>query len=1744
MTSVEAKCNLQKSRLNLIEQAFEPFNDKDPSEVCKVELGTRLDVLEANWLKFDKDNDRICDSKLEILNELPYITKDWYSVAQEAYIVNKAKMLKLLSKITVNDHHNTSNQSNDISTNSSGLKQQPILPKINLPSFSGDYQSWKSFSDLFTSLIIENFDLAPVAKMHYLKNCLTKEAAHIVSNLQVSGENFNVAWEKLKTRFENKRVLINKHLDDVFKLKPVNKKSSKNLSTLISVVNESLGCLKSLGSPTEYWDDIMVYIIVNRLDAETHEAWELHQGSSVNSPTLQELQRFIDGRVRALEGIELRELTRPPTSSFKPQGNSSSFQKNKVHTSQVVDLPKPQVSCKLCNESHYLSNCNIFAQKSALQRKEYIISQKLCFNCLGPHMLRECRSKKSCQVCRKRHHTLIHDSANQSVNTSTALHLTESLSQSDIKKVQLSSDQQVATTNHALPESKISNPKQQNVLLATAQVNVIGPHQTVVTAKALIDQGSEISFISEHLVQTLHLNRTSSLVSLQGVGGNQSATARGKTSVTLSSIYDKEVNLSLNAYILPKLTSFLPSKYLSNSVWPHIKHITLADPTFMNPASIDLILGADIYGEIILSDLIKGPHLTPIAQSTVFGWILSGPVEDTSFHQSNLLSTHHCVSNSKTDRMLERFWIQEEIPNIKELEANKNSDCEDFFKSSYKRMSNGRYQVSLPLKESPDVLGDSHASAVKMLQSIQPRISAKSDYGKLYSDFIQEYESLDHMSVVPPDQLQTKPVYYLPHHGVLKSTSSSTKLRVVFNASHPTSSGKSLNDILHSGPKLQTDLPDVLLWFRSFKYVFVTDIEKMYRQILVNPNDWNLQRILWLKNGQLLTYQLKTVTYGLSCAPFLALRTLDQLIIDEGGKYPQAVDTLKKGRYVDDIFGGDETVENCVELVSQVDQICKSACFPLKKWISNHPLVLKDIEIERQENKNSLNLDNAFVIKTLGLSWETSTDNFQFLPKITPITEVTKRNVLSRIAQFFDPLGFIAPVIIKAKIFIQQLWLVKLNWDDTLPDHLAKDWRKFEVDLNDLTLLQVPRFLNTFSSSTIEIHGFSDASSYAMSAVVYLKVINSESTSINFVCAKTKVAPLKKMTIPRLELTAATLLAKLVNYVRRTLNLFAYDVWLWIDSSVALTWITNSPSKWKEFVSNRVNYIQEQIPSAHWRFVPGMENPADCASRGLSPKSLSDHPLWWQGPSWLINDSSSWPKCDFTPNSVAFSEERRHKSVHTNQKVTEPDLLLRYSSFKKLLRITAWCLKFKGVTTKTDSHLYLAPIDINQALQRWIKIVQQLAFQREINLLQAGQTVDKSSTLKSLNPFIDKHGLVRVGGRLSQSQLDYDTKHPYILPKDSTFSKLIIQDMHLQTLHGSTRDTLATTRQQFWILGGRPTIKKELLKCVVCARHRAQRAQQLMGQLPPNRTTPSRPFLHSGVDYAGPFVIKTWKGKRAKTYKGYIVVFICSSTSAVHLELVTDYSSETFIAAYKRFSGRRGICATLTSDCGTTFVGADTELKRLFSTASTELGQIRHLLAKDGTEWKFNPAGAPHFGGRWEAGVKCVKYHLKRVMGNTVLTYEEFSTVLAQTEAILNSRPLCPLTEDPDDLSTLTPAHFLVGEPLTTVPEPNIQDVPTSRISRWKLTRQIIESFWKKWSKEYLQQLQAIYKWRFPSNEVKVGSIVLIIDENLPPSKWSLAKVIETHPGRDGLTRVVTLKTARTTLKRPIVKLCPLPTEN
>ncbi|XP_043288822.1 uncharacterized protein [Venturia canescens] len=1170
--------------------------------------------------------------------------------------------------------------------------------------------------------------------------------------------------------------------------------------------------------------------------------------------------------------------------------------------------------------------------------------------------------------------------------------------------------------------------------------------------------------------------------------------------------------------------------------------IPLADPDFSVPDAVDLILGADAYGKLVRSQIRRGSPEEPIAQNTIFGWAIFGPCNEA--HNSSGWVQHAAVDHGfqALQDLLAQFWVQEEVPvQFGSDLTPEEQECEAHFVATHSRDSSGRYIVRLPLRSSAIQLGQSFHTAHACLNRLVRKLDRDSHYKGLYDTFLGEYESLGHMSRVRDDEVGRDRVYYLPHHGVL-----TTKLRVVFNGSCNTDSGTSLNDLMHTGAKLQRDISDVLLWARRHRFIFATDIVKMFRQIRVHRDDWDLQRILWVdENGNTAHYHLTTVTYGTRSAPFLAVRVLLQLVADEGEKYPAAVAPLTMGRYVDDIYGGADQISELLTQARHLIGICTAGGFPLAKWQSNSPALLPNLGFGSSP-EDSRSFDECET-KVLGLAWFPGPDVFKFtsLP-YTGGQSITKRVILSEIAQIYDPLGFLSPVVIRAKILLQRLWLEKLAWDDPVSTEVGKSWVTFRHDLAHLGNIAVPRWLNMTSDSTVEIHGFSDASQLAMGAVVYVRVTGpGKSTRTALVCSKTKVAPIKRLTIPRLELAAALLVAKLAKYVRDTLQLRDSRVYLWTDSTVTLTWVTSHPSRWKDFVRNRVSSIQELIPQGQWRFIPGRDNPADCASRGLTVSQLEQFQLWWNGPHWLVKSSSHWPT-HFTGTADSAALEERPGLTLTVSTQPSPvfDLIHRYSSLTRLLRITS--LLFKTLTNlkgagQDSSGSLLTPGDLEHSQQYWVKAIQGAYFATELKILSAGQTLPKSHPFTRLTAFIDFHGTIRVGGRLKLSALQPESKHSAILPRDSPLTRLLISDAHTRTLHGGTQATLAFLRQRYWIIGGRAPVRSFILRCVHCARFRAHRAQQLMGQLPSTRVTPARAFLFTGVDYAGPVSLRSWRGRGHKTYKGWLCIFVCFTTSAMHLEVVTDATTDTFIAAFRRFTGRRGHVHTLYSDCGKNFQGADAELRRLFNGGTRESQQLAQLLTNDGTKWVFNPPGAPHMGGKWEAAVKLVKFHLRRTLRETSLTFEELTTLLTQIEAALNSRPLQPLSEDPDDLSVLTPGHFLIGDALTAIPEPSLRDVNLTRLARWQLIQERVQYCWEHWSSGYLQQQQSISKWHHPSHQIRVGTMVLLTDESLPPLKWPLARVVEVHPGPDGLIRVVTIKTATTTLKRPIAKLAVLP---
>ncbi|XP_039303484.1 uncharacterized protein LOC120357383 [Solenopsis invicta] len=1688
------------------------YDNMMKSGAAKVTIGlleARLQTLEGYWAKFMSRHEQLLLEYGKELAKHDYIKEDLMLKADIAYHTQKGQYLEDLS--VMRGPENVPG----VAAAAAVAVAAPVaakLPRIAIPQFSGKYEDWPAFRDLFVSLVVINHAVTPVEKLHYLKTSLKGEAEQVARQLPTTGANFERTWRALIAHYENRRLLVRAYIARLLALPKMKGESASDLRKIYHCVHTTVGALEGIGRPLTQSDDLAVQLITELLDPVSRREWETELSKTTEPPSLEEILEFVSQRMRTLESLAPSKCD----ASSAKASSGSSRQRNSLQTSK----PGSQRGrCFLCSKEHYLRQCETYLGKSAVERRQYVDASALCVNCLGKHKLTECPSRTSCLSCGARHHSSLHDAF-------TAV---------------------AAVTSHlARPQPTVPMA----VLLATARVRVTDRHGVDHVARALVDQGSESSLVSESLAQRLRLPRSASSVEVYGVGGVRTGVTRGLVTLRVSP-RDGGSPMSISAYVFPRLTLYDSGVRADPSVWSHLRGLTLADPDFLAADPVEILLGADVYASILQSGLRKGGRGQPAAQRTSLGWILSGPVGSAEPPARAL--TLQCRVDEELTSLVRGFWQQEELPASPSPLTPADQECEDVFRRSHRRREDGRYVVRLPVIEPLPDLATTRRAALRALTSMERRLARDDRLSELYVGFMRTYEDLGHM--VRADAAPGGRTSYLPHHGVLREASSTTKLRVVFNGSTTTASGKSLNRSLLVGPNLLPPLADVLLKWRRHRYVLATDVEKMFRQILVHSEDHNLQRILWRcsTRDEVAEFCLTTVTYGLACAPFLAMRTLRQLADDEAESYPLGSRALREDAYMDDVLTGAPTKKEAIELRRQLTDLCMAGGFPLRKWSANESEILAEVPVEHRMQQELRDWRPHETHGTLGLRWHPATDEFSFAIPARSLTTVSKRTVLAFTARLFDPLGWLAPAVVRAKIAFQSTWLLGLGWDDPLDGAAERLWRSYEDELPLLESVRVPRMLETCPArGDAELHGFADASERAYAAVLYLRTGLGDSWRTCLVAARTKVAPIKPVTLPRLELCAAALLARLTSHVRSTLGLGQAPAHLWSDSTVALGWIRGHPTRWKTFVSNRVAEIQTQVADAQWHHVPGLDNPADCASRGLPPGELVAHPLWWRGPPWLRAESSSWPTAGPLPDDKDLPEERlqAHAVKAAPVPVEEPEELLRFSLLSRLLRVTAWCRRWwyrqrvpGAVFVEIEGNQVdvLTTPELEEARTTWIRRVQLEHYRSELVALQRSLPLPSSSSLSRLTPFCDSQGLLRVGGRLRHALLAYDERHPVLLPGGSHFTRLVVEACHLRALHGGVQTTMGVVRQRYWIPRGRAVIKRWLHRCVRCVRWRADVPQQLMGSLPRERVTPGRPFLDTGVDYAGPILLRATKGRGHRAYKAFVAVFVCLATRAVHLEAVSDYSADAFLAALRRFVSRRGLCRTLRSDCGTNFVGADAQLRAFFAASSPDLGRVVGQLASEQIQWRFNPPSAPHFGGIWEAAVKSLKHHLRRVLGDSTLTFEEMSTLLAQVEACLNSRPLQALSDDPEDLAALTPGHFLVGSALTAVPEPSLRELPVNRLTRWQLLQQMRDHFWERWSREYLHSLIHRPKWLKGVGDFSVGRLCLIRHENTPPARWPLARIVRVHRGEDGQIRVVTVRTAASEFTRPIVKLILLP---
>ena len=790
-----------------------------------------------------------------------------------------------------------------------------------------------------------------------------------------------------------------------------------------------------------------------------------------------------------------------------------------------------------------------------------------------------------------------------------------------------------------------------------------------------------------------------------------------------------------------------------------------------------------------------------------------------------------------------------------------------------------------------------------------------------------------------------------------------------------------MNDCLLVGPKLQDDLFHILTRFRFFKVAMSADVAKMYRQVELCPKDKDLHRLLWrFQQGEPVdTYRMTRVTYGVASSSYHAIRCLLECAnFDDTAELVK--EALRRDFYVDDILTGASSEQEAEQLQDGLIQTLKNAQFDLRKWTSNIPeLVLRLPPEFREANEELKFLDETHTIKTLGVVWNPSSDKFTFtvshLSNDFNESRITKRTMLSDIAKIFDPLGWLSPVTLELKHLMQQVWQCRLDWDQPLPTELIAaylDWRK---ELGALKNIQLQRFcLSGEQSDKITLHVFCDASEKGYAACVYVVAENHNGRrSSMLLAAKSKVAPLKVQSIPRLELCGALLGQRLMTSILQGLSKMRLNItgrFAWTDSTIVLNWLMQEPNHWGTFVANRVAEIQ-QDQDLHWNHVSSTDNPADVASRGLNPSLLEQNKLWWTGPKWLISGDTPEP---FQPSET--NEERKKTSppakVLTIKTIPEDNSsndiidLSKQGSLMKAIRVVAYVKRFINHLKKKPNQLpiYITKEESADALMVLLRQEQQKFYEEERRTLQSDVQVKKTSKLVRLYPFLHE-GVLCVGGRLVHAELDDEAKYPRLVPVESRLAELIILHSHKVTLHGGTNQVIAHIRQHFWIPASRNLVRKLIMNCTTCSRFTCKPTYPLMGDLPKQRVDiPKRAFQDTGLDFAGPFLCK---GHGRSSIKAYLAIFVCFASRAVHLEAVSDLSTPACIAALRRFVSRRGCPVAIYSDNGSNFVGAQSEITTLQQILRREHEKsLQATLCWPTIEMEFHSASCPSF--RWIMG--------------------------------------------------------------------------------------------------------------------------------------------------------------------------------
>ena len=1685
---------------------------------------------------------------------------------------------------------------------------QQYLPKVEIPVFDGSPLMWVEFIVKFRDVVHNQPHLNDKQRNQQLIQHLRDDAKRAVKEFINDPRGYPLALKRLKYLFGQRPTVARAVLSKVTKGKPVGSKDIKGLSELYYSICDCLITLKQLNYDSDLHSSDTLFQAVQRLPSGLVLKWSERSQvirKRHEEPSLVHLEEWLKDRVLAQREADLslqqhvKKREKDERSHIGVQlederkcdlcNGSHSFwkcQKYKdMKPTEKMDVVRKLKICFNCfSESHTRQECS---------------SKNRCFHSgCGKKHHTTLHEYYSTEKERNRRRRGKRDGKEKKDDNN------EDNAEEEAVLNGLNISVEMFTAEVQMTSSGQSPPETQDEPGAVTRVNFCSteaPRKTVILLVvavtihidgkcfdtfALLDDGSQSTLLRREFFDKMGVaGRPKQLLEATVKDDPQPVTVDELSMVVSHRDGSNRLNLK-SVYVQPADMFNMPSRprLESNNVkkYPHLKGLEF---DAVRAEDINLLIGSNVPKAHLYDAARVGGDDDPVAVKTRFGWTVYGPsthnydrdlgveqcstmLTDEYFDQAvpclwdedetpPIVFTNQLTVSSADESLqnqVEKFWKQEHCgilpPKDVAMSVEDKEAMEKFEKET--RLIDNRYEVPM-LWAKPDThLPQNISMATRRFIPLLRKLRANPEFNEKSQAVIKGYfeakpPQARKMTSAEANKVSPK-TWMLPIHPVTNPNKPG-KVRLTNDAAAEYG-GVSLNKSLLTGPDLLNSLVGVLMRFRVDEVAIAADIEAMFHQVRVSSEDADSLRFLWKEDitsdDPPDVCQMLVHIFGAKSSPTCANYAVQRTARDNREHFDALVlYAALRSFYVDDLLKSVGSEETAIALARQLTEMLKRGGFRLCKFISNRPSVLAELPPEDVSPSSAVKIDaeGENASRALGISWETKADVFKFSAQFDE-DSATKRVVLRISSSLFDPLGYLTPFILKAKILLQALWRLNCGWDDEFDGPLKDRWLKWLKNAETLSNMRLNRRYITVGDrriTAVQLHVFCDASEVAYGAVGYVRYCFKDgSYECSLVMAKSRVAPVKTVTLPRLELDAARCGARLARLIVHELDLPIEQVKYWSDSTLTLQYVKNRRHRMKSRVANRVTEILESSDPEDWEHVPGHINPADLLTRGVSKPEKLMTSRWFVGPEFLEKNEDEWPKQQIQELDDGDLEVKR-KTLFTGVALIEVGdvKISRISSWRRLLRVAAYVLRFIYLTRTKEEEKRLdnsfSVEEIKDAEQMVLKDVQKSAFQEEIRALQNSKAIANTSQLAGLSPFVDSTGTMRVGGRLRRLQLDPDAKHPIILPRQAQETKLLVEHIHRRNGHVGPEHVLSLVREKYWVIGGRIVTNQVLAKCFFCRVRRAKRQFPYMADLPECRAAVDQPpFSHCGVDLFGPVTIKQGR----KELKRWVVLLTCLTVRCVHLEVVNSCETDDFISALRRFTNRRGCPTDMYSDNGSNFKGATNELKEFVS--KLDKGAIEEFATDLRIEWHWNPPSAPHMGGAWERLVRSSKEVLCGLVQKKVLTDSQLITFLTEVECILNSRPLTHISENIDDLDALTPNHILLGRhrnwhTITDISESDI----TSR-KKWKQVQALQALFWQRWVKEYLPTLMKRPCWRTQKPNFVEGELVLVQDDDFKRGKWPLGRITKVMPGADDVVRMVEVKMRNATYTRPVSKLYKL----